>query len=63
MEYTILNKKTGETSTMKFSSKSQLITWLAETGWECLGETTSYLPTRHVRMQPEQQEEFSGWGS
>jgi hypothetical protein len=40
-----------------------LITWLAETGWECLGRTTSYLPTRHVRMQPEQQEEFAGWGS
>lgn len=63
MDYTILNKQTGETFTMKFSSKSQLITWLAETGWECLGKTTSYLPTRHVRMQSEQQEEFAGWGS
>jgi hypothetical protein len=46
---------------MEFSSKTHLVELLAETGWECLGKTDYYLPTRHVRMQ--NKEEFAGWGS
>jgi len=61
MNYTILNAQTGETASMKFGSKTQLVEWLAEIGWECLCPTEGYLPTRHVRMQ--NQEEFAGWGS
>ena len=61
MNYTILNPNNGETFSMQFSSKTQLIEWLAETGWECLGKTENYLPTRHERMK--NKEEFAGWGS
>ena len=59
--YTILNPNNGDVCSMKFGSKTQVIEWLAETGWECLGETESYLPTRHERMK--NKEEFAGWGS
>ncbi len=46
---------------MEFRSKTHLAEWLAETGWECLGKTDNYLPTRHERMK--NKEEFAGWGS
>ena len=61
MDYTILNRSNGETFSMEFSSKTHLVEWLAETGWECLGTTDNYLPTRHERMK--NKEEFAGWGS
>jgi hypothetical protein len=61
MNYTILNRQSGETFSMKFTSKTHLAEWLAETGWDCLGITEHYLPTRHERMK--NKEEFAGWGS
>ena len=61
MDYTIYNRSNGETFSMEFSSKTHLAEWLAETGWEGLGPTENYVPTRHVRMQ--NKEEFAGWGS
>jgi len=47
---------------MKFDSEQQMKDWIAETGWTCLGEQTTYLPTRHERMK-NKPEEFAGWGS
>jgi hypothetical protein len=61
-DYTILNTANGETFSMNFSSKTQLVEWLAETGWTCLGPTENYLPTRHERMK-NKDEDFAGWGS
>jgi hypothetical protein len=61
MKYNIYNNTTGETVAMKFDSEQQMKDWLAETGWTCLGEQKTYLPTRHERMK--NKEEFAGWGS
>ena len=61
MKYNIYNSSTGETVAMDFDSEQQMNDWLAETGWICLGEQKTYLPTRHERMK--NKEEFAGWGS
>ena len=61
MMYNIFNNNTGETVVMEFDSEQQMKDWIAETGWTCLGEQTTYLPTRHERMK--NKEEFAGWGS
>ena len=61
MKYLILNNSTGETHEIKFDNEAQKDNWLAESGWVCLGESESYLPTRHQRMR--NKEEFAGWGS
>ena len=63
--YNIFNSSTGETVVMEFDNEEQLTDWLSETGWTCLGEQTTYLPTRHERMKnkDEDKEEFAGWGS
>jgi len=61
MMYNVYNNNTGETVAMEFDSEQQMKDWIAETGWTCLGEQTTYLPTRHERMK--NKEEFAGWGS
>ena len=65
MKYTIYNPTTGETFPMTFENREQMKKWLAETGWTCLGELKTYLPTRHERMKnkKEDDQEFAGWGS
>lgn len=62
MMYNVYNNTTGETVAMKFDSEQQMKDWIAETGWTCLGEQKTYLPTRHERMK-NKPEEFAGWGS
>jgi hypothetical protein len=61
MMFNVYNTSTGETVPMEFDSEQQMKDWTKETGWVCLGEQTTYLPTRHERMK--NKEEFAGWGS
>ena len=64
MDYTILNRSTGETFSMEFSSKTHLVEMLAETGWECLGKTGYEWDVDEFRLiNMEYREEFAGWGS
>ena len=64
MRFTILNSDTGTALEMNFQNKDQLTRWLEINGnFKLLGETKSYLPTRHVRMKDEDEEEFWYWGA
>ena len=64
MRFTILNSDTGTALEMNFQNKDQLTRWLEINGnFKLLGETKSYLPTRHVRMKGEDEEEFWYWGA
>ena len=64
MRFTILNSDTGSALEMNFQNKDQLTRWLEINGnFKLLGETKSYLPTRHVRMKDEDEEEFWYWGA
>ena len=36
---------------MRFASEKQMQEWIADSGWVCLGELKTYLPTRHIRMR------------
>tara|TARA_B100001093_G_scaffold370385_1_gene355355 strand:- start:132 stop:326 length:195 start_codon:yes stop_codon:yes gene_type:complete len=64
MRFTILNSDTGSALEMNFQNKDQLKRWLEiNVNFKLLGETKSYLPTRHVRMKDEDEEEFWYWGA
>ena len=49
--YSIYNTSTGETVDMRFASEKQMKEWINNSGWVCLGELKTYLPTRHIRMR------------
>lgn len=62
MKYTILNTSNGSAMEMTFDSQEQLDRWLnLNPNFKNLGVIQYTLPTRHVRMQ--KQDEFAGWGS
>lgn len=64
MRFTILNSDTGSALDMNFESNDQLKLWLEiNVNFKLLGEAKSYLPTRHVRMKDDEEEEFWYWGA
>ncbi len=63
MRFTIFNSDTGTALEMNFESEDQLKKWLhLNDNFKSLGQTNSYLPTRHVRMK-DNDEEFWYWGA
>lgn len=63
MTYNLYNRNNGDCASVVFETEEQLNKWLlVNRGWESKGALEMhYLPTRHIRMQSE--EEFAGWGS
>ena len=62
MTYNFVNKNNGDAFSMFFETDEKKTQWLKQSpNLVCLGEQEYDLPTRHVRMQ--NQEEFAGWGS
>jgi len=62
MTYNFLNKNNGDAFSMRFDTDEKKKAYLKKSpNLVCLGEQEYTLPTRHVRMQ--NQEEFAGWGS
>ena len=62
MTYIVYNPSSGDAWEMKFESFEQMDKWKDRNkNFTVLDEAKGYLPTRHVRMQSD--EEFAGWGS
>ena len=62
MTYNFLNKNNGDAFSMQFDTDEKKKAYQEKSpNLICLGEQEYTLPTRHVRMQ--NQEEFAGWGS
>ena len=64
MNYSFLNTNNGDAFTMFFETDAKKTKWLKQSpNLVCLGIQEYMLPTRHVRMQNKDKEEFAGWGS
>jgi len=64
MNYNFLNTNNGDAFTMFFETDAKKEQWLKNSpNITCIGIHEYTLPTRHVRMQNKDKEEFAGWGS